>query len=118
MEMEMIESVAEPTAAVDVTAGAESLLERLTEAIRALELAIAQLGAKGAVVQASAPEAESRRTVPAALCNLLSKQGVSLEALGAESAQPGALDAALASLSLEQRIAVKGQLLRAGVLGK
>jgi hypothetical protein len=32
------------------------------------------------------------------------------------TAEPGALDAALTSLSLEQRIAVKSQLLRAGLI--
>ena len=46
------------------------------------------------------------------MVNLLAKQGVALESLEA-----GALDAALVSLSLEQRIAVKAQLLRAGVIG-
>jgi hypothetical protein len=34
-----------------------------------------------------------------------------------EAMDAGALDAALVSLSLEQRIAVKAQLLRAGFLG-
>ncbi len=44
--------------------------------------------------------------------NLLAKQGVVVESLEA-----GALDAALVSLSLEQRIAVKAQLMRSGLLG-
>jgi len=53
-----------------------------------------------------------RRTVPAATAQFLSKQGIALESIEA-----GALDAALSGLSLEQRIAVKAQLLRAGVVG-
>ncbi len=47
------------------------------------------------------------------MTTLLAKQGVTLEAASLEA---GALDAALSSLSLEQRIAVKSQLLRAGLL--
>lgn len=53
-----------------------------------------------------------RKTVPAGTVNLLAKQGVAVESLEA-----GTLDAALVSLSLEQRIAVKAQLIRAGLLG-
>jgi hypothetical protein len=43
---------------------------------------------------------------------MLGKQGLAIDSLEA-----GALDAALGSLSIEQRIAVKAQLMRAGVLG-
>jgi len=50
--------------------------------------------------------------LPVAVTNLLTKQGVS-----AESIEAGAVDAALTSLSVEQRIAVKAQLMRAGLLG-
>ena len=46
------------------------------------------------------------------MANLLAKQGVTVDSMEA-----GALDAALVSLSLEQRIAVKAQLMRAGLLG-
>jgi hypothetical protein len=56
--------------------------------------------------------AYGRRTVPAPLTSLLAKQGVNVDSLEA-----GALDAALVSLSLEQRIAVKAQLMRAGLIG-
>jgi hypothetical protein len=45
------------------------------------------------------------------MTTLLAKQGVTIDTIEA-----GALDAALASLSIEQRIAVKAQLLRAGLL--
>lgn len=55
----------------------------------------------------------ARRTVPATTAQFLAKQGLST----LDSVEAGALDAALTGLSLEQRIAVKAQLLRAGVLG-
>ena len=59
------------------------------------------------------PEAKSaRRTIPASTAQFLAKQGIST----LESVEAGALDAALTGLSLEQRIAVKAQLLRAGVV--
>jgi hypothetical protein len=57
--------------------------------------------------------ASLRKTLPAMTTQLLAKQGIT----SLESIEAGALDAALTGLSLEQRIAVKAQLLRAGVLG-
>lgn len=54
----------------------------------------------------------ARRTVPASTAQFLAKQGITL----LESIEAGTLDAALSGLSLEQRIAVKAQLLRAGVV--
>ncbi len=80
------------------------LEEKLAEA----ELKIAELQARGAT---DAP-ASGRKTLPTTMSNLLSKQGVTLDSLEA-----GSLDAALCSLSVEQRIAVKSQLIRAGLLG-
>src|SRR5208282_6348404 len=50
-----------------------------------------------------------RRTVPAATSEMLAKHGI-----GEGPVDVHALDAALSGLSLEQRIAVKTQLLRAG----
>lgn len=55
----------------------------------------------------------ARKTLPATTTQLLAKQGIT----SLESMEAGALDAALTGLSLEQRIAVKSQLLRAGVVG-
>ena len=52
-----------------------------------------------------------RRTVPAATAEMLAKQGI-----GDGPVDVRTLDAALAGLSLEQRIAVKTQLLRSGAL--
>jgi len=68
----------------------------------------AQIDAK-----AEAPAASARRTIPASTVQFLAKQGIT----SLESVEAGTLDGALHGLSLEQRIAVKAQLLRAGVVG-
>jgi len=81
----------------------------LEQKLAAAEAKIAELQAAGA---ARSSEASGRRTLPATMTSLLAKQGVTVDSLEA-----GALDAALASLSVEQRIAVKAQLMRAGLLG-
>jgi len=52
-----------------------------------------------------------RRTVPAATAEMLAKHGI-----GEGPVDVRTLDAALSGLSLEQRIAVKTQLLRAGAI--
>ena len=52
-----------------------------------------------------------RRTMPAATAEMLAKHGI-----GEGPVDVRALDAALSGLSLEQRIAVKTQLLRAGAI--
>jgi hypothetical protein len=52
-----------------------------------------------------------RRTMPAATAEMLAKHGI-----GDGPVNVRALDTALAGLSLEQRIAVKTQLLRAGAI--
>lgn len=52
-----------------------------------------------------------RRTVPATTSEMLAKHGI-----GEGPVDVRTLDAALAGLSLEQRIAVKSQLLRAGAI--
>jgi septal ring factor EnvC (AmiA/AmiB activator) len=52
-----------------------------------------------------------RRTMPAATAEMLAKQGI-----GEGPVDVRTLDAALSALSLEQRIAVKTQLLRAGAI--
>lgn len=80
----------------------------LEEKLAAAELKIAELQARAA----AATDPAGRKTLPTAMTSLLTKQGVTVELLEA-----GALDAALTSLSLEQRIAVKSQLMRAGLLG-
>ena len=64
-------------------------------------------------LKAGTPEGMTamRRTVPAVTSELLAKHGI-----GDGPVEVRALDAALAGLSLEQRIAVKSQLLRAGAI--
>jgi hypothetical protein len=52
-----------------------------------------------------------RRTLPASTSEMLAKHGIADGPVNVR-----ALDAALAGLSLEQRIAVKTQLLRAGAI--
>lgn len=52
-----------------------------------------------------------RRTLPATTAEMLAKQGI-----GEGPVDVRTLDAALSGLSLEQRIAVKTQLLRAGAI--
>lgn len=79
----------------------------LEQKLAAAELQIAELKAQAAHV-----ETRTRKTLPAATVQLLSKQG--LEEL--DHIDAGTLDAALEGLSLEQRIAVKAQLMRSGSL--
>lgn len=77
----------------------------LSERLAAAEREIVELKA-AAVQSASTP---LRRTVPPATSEMLAKHGI-----GDGPVDVRTLDAALAGLSLEQRIAVKTQLLRAG----
>ena len=76
--------------------------------IRDLEAAIGDLRTVSAA--ALKPVPAGRKTLPAHNETLLSKHGPAPEV------QAAGLDAALASLSIEQRIAVKSQMLRAGLL--
>jgi len=91
------------SAAVEQSRRESELAERLAEAEREL----------AEVKASSAPLALNslRRTVPAATSEMLAKQGI-----GEGPVDVKTLDAALAGLSLEQRIAVKSQLLRAGAI--
>ncbi len=84
--------------------------EELRQKLEAAEQQIAELKAQAAAPAARAVSA--RQTIPSTTSQLLAKQGIST----LDSVEAGALDAALNGLSIEQRIAVKSQLLRAGVL--
>jgi len=79
----------------------------LTEKLAAVERELAEVKA------AAAPAVSNplRRTLPVATSEMLAKHGI-----GEGPVDVRALDAALAGLSLEQRIAVKSQLLRAGAI--
>jgi len=96
-----------------VESGREAELQKKLEAA---EQQIAELQAQieaGIERTPEAPAKAGRKTVPASTAQFLAKQGI--ETL--DQVEAGALDAALTGLSLEQRIAVKAQLLRAGVVG-
>jgi hypothetical protein len=84
-----------------------------------LERRLVEAEARIAELTASAgPQSQGRKTLPVGMATMLAKQGVTLE-LGASgsSIEATALDSALVSLSIEQRIAVKSELRRAGLLG-
>ena len=81
-----------------VNAREAELAERLTEA----EATIASL-------RAEMSRAAGRRTEPCGVGSLVAREG--------RSADAGALDSALKSLSVEQRIAVKAEMMRGGLLG-
>ena len=102
----MTGEVGKIVATVEQTAASDRYQE-LERKLQEAEQQIAELKA-----QASAPAASARKTLPLATAQLLEKQGIS----SVENVQAGALDAALTGLSLEQRIAVKAQLIRAGSL--
>src|SRR6185312_12169277 len=90
--------------------------QEATVSERELELERRLARAEQQISELRAQESKSgsaRKTLPATTTQLLAKQGIT----SVESMEAGALDAALTGLSLEQRIAVKSQLLRAGVVG-
>jgi chromosome segregation ATPase len=82
--------------------------EELAQKLAAAERELTELKAAAGSTQ---PLNALRKTVPAATTEMLAKHG-----LGDGPVEVRALDAALAGLSLEQRIAVKTQLLRAGAI--
>lgn len=79
----------------------------LAERLAAVERELAELKAAASNTAVS----PLRRTVPAATAEMLAKHGI-----GDGPVDVRTLDAALAGLSLEQRIAVKTQLLRSGAI--
>lgn len=91
------------SATVEQSRREEELTSRLAAAER--ELADLRAGAPAGSL------ATLRKTVPAATSEMLAKHGI-----GEGPVDVRTLDAALAGLSLEQRIAVKSQLLRAGAI--
>jgi len=87
------------------SAAADRREAELAEKLAAVERELAEVKA------AAAPAVLNplRRTMPAATSEMLAKHGI-----GEGPVDVRTLDAALTGLSLEQRIAVKSQLLRAG----
>ena len=98
-------------------ADAEATIGRISATVEAaLEERLAAAEAKIAELMAAADHTPAtvtnmRKTLPAGMATMLAKQGVTVD-----SVEAGALDTALTSLSVEQRIAVKAQLLRSGML--
>jgi hypothetical protein len=80
----------------------------LAEKLAATERELTEIKAAAAAPAVINP---LRRTMPAATSEMLAKHGI-----GEGPVDVRTLDAALAGLSLEQRIAVKSQLLRAGAI--
>jgi len=89
------------------SAAADRREAELAEKLAAAERELAEVKAAGAPAAINA----LRRTVPTATSEMLAKHGI-----GEGPVDVRTLDAALAGLSLEQRIAVKSQLLRAGAI--
>lgn len=82
------------------------------EFVRELERKLSEAQQQIATLQAGRA-AGGRKTLPVAAMSLLAKQGIS----SLESIEAGTIDRALSGLSIEQRIAVKSHLHRAGWLG-
>ena len=84
------------------------LRQHLEGRIAELEFANAELKANAAELAARA----GRKTLSPAMTALLSKSGVETSTL-----DPATLDKALAGLGVEQRVAVKAEMARAGLIG-
>jgi hypothetical protein len=87
--------------------------EELAAKLATVERELTELKAAAAPGSDGFPKALQplRRTLPSATAEMLAKHGV-----GETAVDVRALDAALVGLSLEQRIAVKSQLRRAGAM--
>lgn len=100
------------TAAVETSVEVSRRELELERKLMVAEQKISDLMAAQEVSGSALRAASARKTLPAATVQLLAKQGV--ESL--DTIEAGTIDAALCGLSIEQRIAVKSQLLRAGAL--
>jgi septal ring factor EnvC (AmiA/AmiB activator) len=94
----------------------EKISATIEQSRREVELAEKLAAAEQELAEVKAKAAENvlnplRRTLPTTTSEMLAKHGI-----GDGPVDVRALDAALAGLSLEQRIAVKTQLLRAGAI--
>jgi len=89
----------------------EARLAEVERALQELREAV-ELQAAAVAVPVQTLPSQGRRTLPASTTNLLAKHGVG----DGGAVEQGAVDAALVSLPVEQRIAIKSQLLRAGLL--
>jgi len=85
--------------------------EELAGKLEAAERELVELKAASAAVSLPKVLQPLRRTLPSSTAEMLAKHGI-----GESGVEVQKLDAALAGLSLEQRIAVKSQLRRAGAM--
>ena len=104
-----------------IVATVESQREaELAERLRVTEAKLAEAEGRMAELAAAASAtiaSVGRKTLSAGMTAMLAKQGISTDGLQTGRMEAGSLDAALTSLSIEQRFAVKTELLRAGLLG-
>ena len=112
----MLNCLEERLAAASVLSGEVEKISATVEQSRREEELAGRLAAAErelADLKAAAPSPLNalRKTVPAATTEMLAKHGI-----GEGPVDVRTLDAALSGLSLEQRIAVKTQLLRAGAI--
>ena len=104
------------SSATVLTGEVEKISATVEQTRREAELAERLAAAEREMAEVKAASAQNvltplRRTMPAATAEMLAKHGI-----GDGPVDVRTLDAALAGLSLEQRIAVKTQLLRAGAI--
>jgi hypothetical protein len=85
--------------------------EELLAKLQAVERELAELKAGGPVEELPKALQPLRRTLPSSTAEMLAKHGIGDSAVDVRT-----LDAAMAGLSLEQRIAVKSQLRRVGAV--
>ncbi len=103
----LLEQAAERFAGVELNASLVSPREQqLEQQLAEAAATIVSLRAEAARVQTT--HSSTRKTASAGASALASRDGVALEA--------SALDSSLRSLSIEQRIAVKSEMLRTGLL--
>jgi len=100
----LLEHAAQRFAGLELNAAVASISEREQQ----LEQRLAEAEATIVSLRAEATRSSGRKTAPAAAPALASREGVAVDA--------SALDASLRSLSIEQRIAVKSEMLRTGLL--
>ena len=96
------------------------LAERLRIAEDKLAEAEGRITQLKAAAQTSAEQVAAtsgRKTIAAGVSTMLAKQGIAVEGLQSGRIEAGSIDAALTSLSIEQRFAVKAEMLRSGLLG-
>jgi hypothetical protein len=116
LEAEAQEYLGRIVATVDYSQEQKAMAAAEASTVREAELErrLAEAEAKISELSAGAAgKATGRKTLLVGMATMLAKQGVTVESMDA-----GAIDGALSSLSIEQRIAVKAELMRAGLLGQ